>query len=162
AATSGLTEKGNAQPAPQPPIPPEGIPSRRIKHISYSDVGGRPDTVQIMLNRGHLYVGHMFSDGVTTLDARDPRNLKPVHFSGTEKNPRPHHLQWPEDLRLLPKGANIVRMQSKDNRRGYSKNNFPDSLTKRTPCRAGLSTHDISKPAEPREIAFLEMPGIGI
>ena len=30
-----------------------------------------------MLHRGHLYVGHMFSDGVTVLDARDPRALKP-------------------------------------------------------------------------------------
>src|SRR5690348_14708811 len=66
-----------AQPAPQPPIPPEGIASKRIKHISYSDQGGRPDGVQIMLNRGYLYVGHMFNDGVTVMDARDPRNLKP-------------------------------------------------------------------------------------
>ena len=27
----------------------------------------------MMLHRGHLYVGHMFNDGVTVLDARDPR-----------------------------------------------------------------------------------------
>lgn len=52
-------------------IPPQGI-GHRIKHLSYSDQGGRPDGVQIMLNRGHLYVGHMFSDGVTVLDATDP------------------------------------------------------------------------------------------
>src|SRR5579871_1613085 len=157
AAASGLTGSGNAQPAPQPPIPPEGIPSRRIKHISYSDVGGRPDTVQIMLNRGHIYVGHMFSDGVTTLDARDPRNLKPVHFFRTAENTRTHHLQVAEDLMLLANGANIVRMQSYDNLRGYFENTLADSLTKRQPFRSGLSIHDISKPAEPREIAFLEM-----
>jgi hypothetical protein len=33
-----------------------------------------------MVNRGHVYVGHMFSDGVTILDAADPRELKPVGF----------------------------------------------------------------------------------
>ena len=53
----------SAASAVDPPVPPEGI-GQRIKHISYSDLGGRPDSVQIMLNRGHLYVGHMFSDGV--------------------------------------------------------------------------------------------------
>src|SRR5450432_4898204 len=61
------------------PIPQEGI-GHRIKHLSYSDIGGRPDSIQIMSNRKHLYVGYMFSDGVTILDASDPRRLKPVSF----------------------------------------------------------------------------------
>ena len=50
-------------------IPPEGI-GHGLRHVSYSDIGGRPDSVQIMVNRRHLYVGHMFSNGVTILDAR--------------------------------------------------------------------------------------------
>src|SRR3989442_12296002 len=60
-------------------IPSNGI-GRRIRHVSYSDQGGRPDGVQIMVNRRHVYVGHMFSDGVTILDAKDPRRLKPGGF----------------------------------------------------------------------------------
>ena len=36
--------------APADPIPPEGI-GRRIRHVSYSDQGGRPDAVQVMVNR---------------------------------------------------------------------------------------------------------------
>ena len=60
-------------------IPPQGI-GKGIKHISYSDIGGRPDSVQVMVNKKHVYVGHMFSDGVTILDASDPRNLKPTGF----------------------------------------------------------------------------------
>jgi hypothetical protein len=76
AALAGLPGTARAE---DPPIPPEGI-GQRIKHLSYSDIGGRPDSVQIMSNRKHLYVGHMFSDGVTALDASDPRNLKPVSF----------------------------------------------------------------------------------
>ncbi len=53
-------------------------------------------------------------------------------------------------------------MQSYDNMRGYFENNLVDSITNRKKFRSGLSIHDISKPAEMREIAFLEMPGFGI
>jgi hypothetical protein len=145
-----------------PDIPPQGI-GRNIRHISYTDQGGRPDGVQIMLHRGFVYVGHMFSDGVTVLDARDPRNLEPVNYFTTAPNTRTHHLQTADGIMLLANGANIVRMQSYDNTRDYFENTLADSLDKRLPFRAGLSIFDIdTNPAEPREIAFLEMPGIGI
>ena len=143
------------------PVPPEGI-GRRIRHLSYSDQGGRPDGVQVMLNRQHLYVGHMFSDGVTILDAADPRRLKPVGFFTAGTNTRTHHLQVSGDLLLLANGANIVAMQSYDNMRGYFENALADSITNRKKFRSGLSIHDISKPADMREIAFLEIPGFGI
>jgi hypothetical protein len=142
-------------------VPPQGI-GRRIRHLSYSDQGGRPDGVQVMVNRQHVYVGHMFSDGVTILDAADPRRLKPVGFFTAGVNTRTHHLQVADDLLLLANGANIVAMQSYDNMRGYFENALVDSITKKTKFRAGLSIHDISKPSEMREIAYLEMPGFGI
>ncbi len=160
-AVSALTLPRSLYAAPGDEIPPEGV-GNRIRHVSYSDQGGRPDGVQVMLNRGHLYVGHMFSDGVTVLDARDPRKLEPVHFFTTAANTRTHHLQVANDLLLLANGANIVRMQSYDNSRDYFENTLADSLTSRQPFRAGLSVFDISTPAAPREIAFLEMPGIGV
>ena len=142
-------------------IPPEGI-GRGIRHVSYSDQGGRPDGVQVMASRGHLYVGHMFSDGVTVLDAHDPRALKPVHFFSTPFT-RTHHLQTAADYLLLANGANLARSQRYDNSRDYFENTLADSLGKREPFRAGLSIFDIAKsPAKPREIAFLEMPGIGV
>jgi hypothetical protein len=53
-------------------------------------------------------------------------------------------------------------MQSYDNLRGYFENTLVDSITNRKKFRSGLSIHDISRPAEMREIAFLEMPGLGI
>jgi hypothetical protein len=113
--------------APADPIPPEGI-GRRIRHVSYSDQGGRPDGVQVMVNRGHVYVGHMFSDGVTILDAADPRRLKPVGFFTAGTNTRTHHLQVAEDLLLLANGANIVAMQSYDNMRTISRTRSPTAL----------------------------------
>ena len=142
-------------------IPPEGI-GRRIRHLAYSDIGGRPDSVQIMWNRNHLYVGHMFSNGLTVLDAADPRRLKPVGFFTGGDYTRTHHLQVAEDLLLVANGANIVAMQSYDNLRGYFENALADSITNRKKFRSGLSIHDISHPPEMKEIAFLEMPGLGI
>ena len=142
-------------------IPPQGI-GKGIKHISYSDIGGRPDSVQVMVNKKHVYVGHMFSDGVTILDASDPRNLKPTGFFTAGQYTRTHHLQVSDDLMLLANGANIVAMQSYDSMRGYFENNLADSITNRKKFRSGLSIHDISRPNEMREIAFLEMPGFGI
>src|SRR5499425_2757611 len=142
-------------------IPAQGI-GRRIKHISYNDIGGRPDSVQIMVNRRHVYVGHMFNNGLTILDASDPRSLKPVGFFTGGDYTRTHHLQVAEDLLLLANGANIVAMQSYDNLRGYFENALADSITNRKKFRAGLSIHDTSRPNEMREIAYLEIPGFGI
>ena len=110
-----------ARSASDPPVPPQGF-GHRIRHLSYSDQGGRPDGVQVMVNRGHVYVGHMFSDGVTMLDAADPRSLKPVGFFTAGANTRTHHLQVADDLLLLANGANIVAMQSYDNMRDYFEN----------------------------------------
>src|SRR5215467_8215866 len=159
AALSSLATRSRA--FSDPPVPPQGI-GKRIRHLSYSDQGGRPDGVQVMLNRGHVYVGHMFSDGVTILDATDPRRLRPVGFFTAGTDTRTHHLQVANDLLLLANGANIVAMQSYDNLRGYFENALADSITNKKKFRSGLSIHDISKPADMREIAFLEIPGFGI
>src|SRR5579864_2417983 len=152
---------GQSGAAEQSAVPPQGI-GKRFRHLGYSDLGGRPDSVQVMLNRRHLYVGHMFSNGVTILDAADPRKLKPVGFFTGGDFTRTHHLQVAGDLLLLANGANIVAMQSYDNLRGYFENALVDSITNKKKFRSGLSIHDISKPDEMREIAFLEMPGFGI
>src|SRR5262245_31509612 len=88
AAAAALPQ--SARPVADAPVAAEGI-GHRIRHISYSDIGGRPDSVQIMANRQHLYVGHMFGNGVTVLDAADPRRLKPVGFFTGGDYTRTHH-----------------------------------------------------------------------
>ncbi len=142
-------------------VPASGI-AHRIRHLAYSDMGGRPDSVQVMLSRRHLYVGHMFSNGVTIVDVSNPRRPRPAGFFTAGEQTRTHHLQVADDLLLLANGANIVAMQSYDNLRSYFENALADSITNRKKFRSGLSIHDISKPGVMREIAFLEMPGLGI
>lgn len=48
-------------------------PRKNIDFVSYSDQGGRGDGVQIMVHKGHAYIGHMFSNGVTVMDVSDPK-----------------------------------------------------------------------------------------
>lgn len=161
AAQTGRGTAASSRPRPVAAVPPAGI-GRGIRHLSYSNQGGRPDGVQVMVNRGHVYVGHMFSDGVTILDASNPRRLRPAGFFTAGTNTRTHHLQVANDLLLLANGANIVAMQSYDGMRGYFENALVDSITNRKAFRSGLSIHDISRPDQMREIAFLEIPGFGV
>ena len=154
AALGGIPTAALAATQSDKPVPPQGI-GRGIKHLSYSDQGGRPDGVQVMVNRNHVYVGHMFSDGLTVLDASDPRKLKPVQFFTAGAGTRTHQLQTSGDYLLLANGANIVAMQSYDGMRGYFENNPVDTLTKRTKFRSGMSIHDISKPGAMREMHLL-------
>ena len=46
----------------------DGATARNIRFLGRSDQGGRPDGVQIMVNRGYAYVGHMFADGFSVID----------------------------------------------------------------------------------------------
>jgi hypothetical protein len=47
-----------------------------MRIIGHSDQGGRPDGVQIMVHRGFVYVGHMFSKGCSIVDVRDATTMR--------------------------------------------------------------------------------------
>src|SRR5260370_16299712 len=104
----------------------------------------------------------MGREGVTFREGRGGRRPKPGSFFTAGQYTRRHHLQSSDDLLLVANGANIVAMQPYSGQRGYSENSLADSITKRKNFRSGLSIHDISKLGEMKEIAFLEMPGLGI
>ena len=84
-----------------------------------------------MINRKHLYVGHMFSDGMTTLDASDPRNLKPVNFFTAGANTRTHHLQVAERSDAARQRRQHRRHAVLYDQRGYFENTLADSITNR-------------------------------
>jgi hypothetical protein len=143
------------------PLPAQR-PGTRIKHLAYSDQGGRPDGVQVMVNRKHVIVGHMFSNGFTIIDVADPTKPKPVNFITNGPNTRSHHLQTNGDLLLVGDGADIPTLQHYNLAQSYYQNSFASGLEGDRTFAAGLRIYDIKNPATPREIAFLEMPGIGI
>ena len=137
-------------------------PPSRIRHLAFSDMGGRPDGVQAMVSRRHLFVGHMFSNGFTVLDVADPRQPRPVKFISNGPNTRSHHLQSVGDLLLVANGADIPTLQRYNPSLNYYQQSFANGIKGIGDFAAGLRVYDIANPAEPREIAFLNMPGIGI
>jgi hypothetical protein len=72
-----------------------------MRLIGHSDQGGRGDGVQLMVNRGFAYVGHMFSKGFSVVDVRDPANPKTVNYIEAPFNTWNIHLQTHDDLLLV-------------------------------------------------------------
>ncbi len=137
--------------------------SPNIEFLGHSDQGGRPDGVQVMLHAGHLYIGHMFSDGITVVDVRDPRAPATVNFIACPPNTRSHHLQVAEGLMLVTNSANIWAMQQYQSQDQYFTQSLADSFTKRQRnFTAGLRIFDLANPASPREIGFCPVEGIGL
>jgi hypothetical protein len=142
---------------------PAAAASSNMSLVGHTDLGGRPDGVQVMLHAGYLYVGHMFSDGVTVIDARDPRAPVPVRFIVCPPNTRAHHLQVHDGLMLVVNSANIWAMQQYQSQEQYFTNALADSFNRRErPFAAGLRVYDLADPANPREIGFCGVDGIGL
>jgi hypothetical protein len=146
----------------QPSVAPQAA-AKNIHFLSRSDQGGRPDGTQVMVRKGTAYIGHMFSDGITSIDVRDPRAPKPLAFVANPPNTRSHHIQVHGDILLAANGANVWALAKYNEQKDY----FTSSLTQSFQGTAqsfasGLRVYDISNPAELREIAFLEIPGLGV
>ncbi|HEX2538989.1 MAG TPA: hypothetical protein VHL13_11960 [Pseudolabrys sp.] len=135
--------------------------AKGIRLLSRDDQGGRPDGVQVIVHKGHAFIGHMFADGFSVVDVRDPKKPKTVAFVAAPKNTRSHHLQIAGDVLMVVNGPNIWAMQQYASQADYYAKSLADSVTTEQPFGAGVRTFDISNPAAPREIGYLHMPGFG-
>src|SRR5258707_3114050 len=133
--------------------------ARTVRLLARNDQGGRPDGVQVILHKGHAFIGHMFSDGYSVVDVRDPLNPKTVAFVAAPKNTRSHHLQIHGDILLAVNGPNIWATQQYATQQDYYAKSLIDSVQSEQPFAAGLRVFDVSEPPNPREISFLTMPG---
>ena len=50
--------------------------ARNMRILGHSDQGGKMDGCQIMVSNGYAYVGHVFNNGFSIMDVRDPKNPK--------------------------------------------------------------------------------------
>ena len=64
------------------------VSARNIEFVGHTDQNGRGDGVQVMVHKGHAFVGHMFSDSFTITDVSDPRRPRPVNFVAAPPNSR--------------------------------------------------------------------------
>jgi hypothetical protein len=144
---------------------PQGGYGEGFSFVGYSDQGGRPDGMQIMVQDGYAYIGQGFSGGVTVLDVRDPRAVKPVQFIPTLPNTWNLHLQADENLLLVIEAINFFKfvIDEKDyytnssgvlDRSRYGTNGVDYS--------AGMRVFDISTAGKPREIGFMPVQGAGL
>jgi hypothetical protein len=137
--------------------------ARNISLLGYTDQGGRPDGAQVMVNKGHAYVSHPFSGGLTVIDVRDPRDPKPVNFLPVHPKSWSIHCQSFGDLLLVVEEFDFFKLQVK-NYYGQSLENTPREQFGRNgqDYSAGLRVYDLTDPANPRPIGFMPVEGFGL
>ena len=143
--------------------------AKNMKLIGYCDQGGRPDGVQLMVNKGHAFTGHMFSKGFSVIDVRDPRDPKPVKYVPAPANTWNIHLQTHGDLLLVINAKDMFAAAEFQDEKQYYKGALGKKVgtadaTGRVERNwtAGMSVFDISNPQEPRQIGFMPVEGGGI
>ena len=150
-----------------------GLPNpdyaRNMRIVGYSDQGGRPDGVQIMVHRGFAYVGHMFSKGFSVIDVRDAKNPRAANYIAAPPGTWNIHLQTHDDLLLVINAKDMFAAAEFADERAYYKGQLGKVVgtaeAKPQSARtwsAGLAVYDISEPAEPRRIGFMPVDGGGI
>ena len=72
-----------------------------IELLGNTDLGGRGDCIQVMVERGYAYLGNRLSKGVTIADVRNPRDPKPVGVLPVHGNTWSIHLQTHENFLLV-------------------------------------------------------------
>ncbi len=114
---------------------PAGATASNVRFVSRCDQGGRPDGVQVIVHKGHAYIGHMFSDGFSVVDVRDAKNPKTVAFVAAPKNTRSHHLQVTATSCWSSTAPNIWAMAQYQSQADYYSKSLADAVQDRAALR---------------------------
>jgi hypothetical protein len=138
--------------------------ARNIAFVGHTDQNGRGDGVQVMVHNGYAYVGTRVSRGVNVTDVRDPRNPKPVNFLPIHKNSWCMHLQTAENLMLVIEELDMKAVMTAEQYYGGSMDRVDSARfgVRGQDFSAGMRVYDISDPANPRAIGFMEVQGLGL
>src|ERR1043165_3819781 len=142
--------------------------ARNMRLLGWTDQGGPPDGVQIMVERGFAYIGHMFSKGFSIVDVRDPRAPKPHAYVAAPPNTWNIHLQVAGDLLLVINAKDMFAEAAFADERAYYRGQVgsvvgtAEAKSTARDWTAGVAVYDISTPGAPRRIGFLAVEGGGI
>lgn len=139
--------------------------AKNFEFVGYSDQGGKPDGVQIMVERGYAYVAHLFSGGVSVLDVRNPAKPTLVKFLPVHPRSWSIHLQTHGNLMLVIEEFNFYSVFVKEqDYYGHSIEGMDSSKFGRngTDYSGGMRVYDISNPADPKPIGFMPVEGLGL
>jgi hypothetical protein len=115
--------------------------SWNLNLVGHEPMGGEGDCMHVNVTHGFAYVGHMGDRGTSIVDVRDPRRPQRVGRIASPPNTHGHKVQIVGDILLV------------------NREKIP--LT-RGPFVAGMDVYDVSRPAEPRHLAFWACGGKGV
>jgi hypothetical protein len=143
--------------------------ARNMRLVGHSDQGGRPDAVQVMVHRGHAYVGHMFSKGFSVIDVRDPGRPRPVAYVAAPPGTWNIHLQTHDDLLLVVHAKDMFADAAFADEHAYYSGSIGQTVGTAAGAAgrprewsAGVAVFDVSRPAAPRRIGFMPVEGGGV
>jgi hypothetical protein len=124
---------------------PSQADALNMRLVGQTDLNGHGDCMHVNVQDGFAYVAHMGESrvGTSVVDVSDPREPRLVAQLETPPGTHSHKVQVVDDVLLV----------------NYERSAFEPQATS---WQGGLKVFDISHPAEPREIAFLHMPGKGV
>ena len=135
--------------------------AKGIKYLGHTLQGDRADGMQLMVHKGYAYVSHMFSNGFTVIDVRDPRKPVPGKYYPAAPGTWNIHMQVGDDMLLVISAANLFA--ALPNEADYYGQSFGEIFMKKPKdYEAGMRVYDLKDPANPREIGFMEVDGVGL
>ena len=116
-----------------------------MRLVGQTDLNGHGDCMHINVKDGFAFVAHMGESrvGTSVVDVSDPRQPRVITQLETPVGTHSHKVQVVDDVLLV----------------NYERSMFEPNAPS---WEGGLKVFDIARPAEPREIAFLKMPGKGV
>ena len=116
-----------------------------MRLVGQTDLDGHGDCMHVNLKDGFAFIGHMGESrvGTSVVDVSDPSRPRVVTQLETPPGTHSHKVQVVEDVLLV----------------NYERSPFEPNATI---WQGGLKVFDVARPAQPREIAFLRMPGKGV
>jgi hypothetical protein len=116
-----------------------------MRLVGQTNLNGHGDCMHINLKDGFAFVAHMGESrvGTSVVDVSDPSRPRVVTQLETPVGTHSHKVQVVGDVLLV----------------NYERSMFEPQAPS---WQGGLKVFDVSSPAQPREIAFLAMPGKGV
>lgn len=137
--------------------------AKGFSFLGHSDQGGRADGLQVMVGGGHAYVGHMFSQGFTVLDVRDPRRPTPVAYVAAPPGTWNLHLQLVGDVLVVVNEADLFAKAAFARESSYYGTSVGRVMADLPVDNArGLRVFDVSDTRTLREVGFMSVPGVGL
>jgi hypothetical protein len=138
--------------------------AHNLRIVGHCDQGGRSDGVQVMVSGGYAYIGHVFSGGFSVVDVRDPSNPSFVKHIPQPARTWSQHLQTHGDLLLIVNMKDMLQ-DEQVNTGEYYQGSIGDKVDisgEDQSYSAGMRVFDISDRANPREIGFMPLEGLGV